>query len=237
MLIKMGQNMAPKLYLFDIDGTLLSTHGIPRKAMGRVLMNRYEHFFYDELFNFSGRTDWEIVEHLLEYGQVKYNDRLVHDILHAFSLELRKELQNGQKPLVFPGVHELLQILSKESKVYLGLVTGNIKDGANSKLEFAELNGYFPVGGFGNDARERNKLPPIAILRSEDYYNIKVDKNDVWIIGDSIYDVQCAQKNNLRCLAVCTGWTGKDKLLKVKPEFLVENFANVEEILKILLLR
>lgn len=227
--------MKPKLYLFDIDGTLLSTHGIPRKAMGRVLTNRYEQFNYDELFNFSGRTDWEIVEHLLEYGQVEYTDKLVHEILHEFSFELRKELQNGKKPIVFPGVRNLLHRLSKESNVYLGLVTGNIREGAGAKLEFAELNDYFNVGGFGNDARERNDLPPIAILRSEEYFNIKVEKNDIWIIGDSIYDVQCAQKNKLRCLAVCTGWTTKDELLKVKPEYLVDSLADIEEILKILL--
>ena len=54
--------MNPKLLLFDIDGTLISTHGIPKIAMGRVLKNRFNSFSYDSKFNFSGRTDWEIVE-------------------------------------------------------------------------------------------------------------------------------------------------------------------------------
>ena len=39
--------MDKKLFLFDIDGTLISTHGIPRKAMRTVLNRRFDEFSYD----------------------------------------------------------------------------------------------------------------------------------------------------------------------------------------------
>jgi beta-phosphoglucomutase-like phosphatase (HAD superfamily) len=62
-----------RLVLFDIDGTLISTHGIPRQAMARVLQKRFPGFVYDQTFDFSGRTDWEIVEHMLAF-----DDRRTH---------------------------------------------------------------------------------------------------------------------------------------------------------------
>ena len=221
--------------LFDVDGTLVSTHGIPRKAMGKVLQSRYGNFNYDEYYNFSGRTDWQIVEHLLEFDGRKFESNTVKKILNEFTKRLEEELQNGKPPLIYPGVKDLLLCLSKLDNVYLGLVTGNIAEGARIKLSKAGLYEYFPVGAFGDDSADRNDLPPIAIERSEKYYKIKFAKENTWIIGDSIYDIICAQKNGLRSLAVCTGWTERDALEKSQPEFIENNFSNVQNILNILL--
>lgn len=229
--------MNPKLLLFDIDGTLISTHGIPKIAMGRVLKNRFNSFSYDSKFNFSGRTDWEIVEHLLGFDNqnIKITQELIHDILEEFAHELEVELKNGKHPLIYPGVKTLLEKIISFPQVHLGLVTGNIDKGAKTKLEAAELYKYFPVGGFGNDSKYRNDLAPIAIQRAEKYYRQQFIKNDIWIIGDSIYDIYCAQTNNLRCLAVSTGWTEYEELQNVNPEYLFKNLSDESAIIDILL--
>jgi phosphoglycolate phosphatase len=226
--------MNSKLFLFDIDGTLISTHGIPRKAMRTVLQRRFTDFIYDDNFNFSGRTDWEIVEHLLWFDKKKVSTELIHEILSEFSIELEQELKNGKKPYIHPGVETLLQKLSKERNGYLGLVTGNIKKGAMLKLHAAGLSHYFPIGGYGDDSKNRDDLAPIAIQRAKEHYKINTDKNDIWIIGDSIYDVFCAQNNMLRCLAVCSGWTKCEDLQAVNPEYLVTDLSDLHNILKIL---
>lgn len=227
--------MNPKLFLFDIDGTLISTHGIPRKAMRTVLQRRFADFNYDDNFNFSGRTDWEIVEHLLRFDKKEVNTELIHEILREFSIELEQELKDGKKPYIHPGVEVLLQKLSVENDGYLGLVTGNIEKGAKLKLHAAGLSHFFPIGGYGNDSKNRDDLAPIAIQRAAAYYKIKADKKNIWIIGDSIYDVFCAQNNKLRCLAVCTGWTKFEELQAVNPEYLVQDLSDLQNILKILL--
>ncbi len=226
--------MKNRLLLFDIDGTILSTHGIPRIAMGKVLSRRYQNFHYDENFNFSGRTDWEIIEHLLEFGGHTSSPELVKIIMQEFAVELESELQNGKPPLVYAGVRQLLESLSNLSGIYLGLVTGNIEAGAEIKLSLAKLWHHFEVGGFGDDARNRSDLPPLAISRAQSLYGVEFGEDETWVIGDSEFDIKCASDNNLRSLAVSTGWTSHDVLAKNNPDYLVEDFSDVDAIQKIL---
>jgi len=227
--------MNTKLLLFDIDGTLLSAHGAPKQAMASVLAKRYDQFQYDQTYDFSGRTDPQIVEHLLQHDNRQFTDELIEAILHEFCIELDKVLMNGKKPEIHPGVEKLIQEFKENENVCLGLVTGNVSAGAKIKLKAVELHHYFPIGGYGDDSKNRNDLPPVARERAEDYYNQKFSAKDIWIIGDSVYDIECAQKNGLRCLAVSTGKTSKERLIAAKPEYLEDNLSDTEKIRSILL--
>jgi HAD superfamily hydrolase (TIGR01549 family) len=222
--------MKNKLLLFDIDGTLISAHGIPKKAMGKVLSRRYASFNYDKSYDFSGRTDPEIIEHLLKYDNKKVSDILITQILEEFCVELEQELTTNHRPVIHPGVEDLIEDLDSIENVSLGLVTGNVAEGARIKLEAVDLYKYFPVGGFGDDSKRRNDLPPIAKTRAQDYYHCAFSDTDIWIIGDSIYDVECARVNSLRCLAVCTGFTNRQELYMAGPEILVDNMSDTVQI-------
>jgi len=81
---------SPRLILFDIDGTLISAHGIPRRAMARVLKKRFPGFKYDYSFNFSGRTDWEIVEHMLSFDRRTVTTDLIFRIFLDFLCKVKK---------------------------------------------------------------------------------------------------------------------------------------------------
>ena len=224
-----------KLFLFDIDGTLLSARGVPKIVMGRVLANRFPDMRYDHHYDFSGRTDPEIIEYLLQYDNRSADEKLIASILNEFTIELELEFLRNHKPYLLQGVPEIITHLSDQDRACLGLVTGNIAEGARVKLESVGMHSFFPVGGFGDDSKYRNKLPPIAISRAQAHYQTTFLKEDIWIIGDSIYDVACAKENELRCLAVASGLTGYAKLASARPEFLEQDMANVEQILKILL--
>jgi phosphoglycolate phosphatase-like HAD superfamily hydrolase len=227
--------MNPKLLLFDIDGTLLTARGVPKKAMATVLSRRYLKFRYDVSYDFSGRTDPQIIEHLLQYDNRDFSDDLIKEILEEFCIELEKEFYDGQKPEIHPGVQVLIPQMRKKEHVFLGLVTGNVSEGARIKLEAAEMHHYFPIGGFGDDSKDRNELPPIAQKRAESHYNKIFEPENIWIIGDSVHDIKCAQINGLRCLAVSTGYTSKEDLEAVYPEYLENDLSDLNRISKILL--
>jgi phosphoglycolate phosphatase len=230
----MPENRVKKLFLFDIDGTILTAHGIPGKVMQEILTSRFPGFQYDTSYHFSGRTDWEILEHMLGFARVSFNDQLVKSLLDEFESKMSTALKNGKKPELYPGVAELLNQLQGDEDSWLGLVTGNTVRGAEIKLTTVGLWQLFPVGGFGDDAREREDLPPFALKRARNFWNIEFDPAGTWIIGDSIRDVACARANGLRSLAVATGWTGYDVLEKSGAEYLVRDLSNTGDIIKIL---
>jgi phosphoglycolate phosphatase len=224
----------PRLILFDIDGTLISSHGIPRQAMSQVLKKRFPDFLYDDSFDFSGRTDWEIVEHMLLFDHRPVTKELVFQIFDDFADELEVQLLNGKKPVSYDGIMNLLVRLQEKDDVFLGLVTGNIQSGARIKLQAAGLDNFFAVGGYGDDAKNRNELPPIAIRRAGKFYRQNFETVNTWIIGDSIYDISCARSNSLRCLAVSTGWTKYEELQKEAPDYLFRDLAATEDVFELL---
>ncbi len=226
--------MQPKLLLFDIDGTILSARGIPKYVMKKVLSQRFPSFSYDEEYDFSGRTDPEIIEHLLSHAQVEFSTKDINEILIKFTALLEREFNNNHRPYLLEGVENLINALLTTEHVYLGLVTGNISEGARIKLESVGLYHNFPIGGFGDDSKNRIDLPPIALERAQEYYNIPFSKPHTWIIGDSIYDIKCAEMNNLRCLAVASGKTQKHVLASANPEFLKDDLSETQSILDIL---
>jgi phosphoglycolate phosphatase-like HAD superfamily hydrolase len=159
---------------------------------------------------------------------------LIFQIFNDFASELEIMLLNGKKPVIHQGILELLQKLHEADEIFLGLVTGNTQSGARIKLKIAGLYDFFGVGGYGDDAKNRNELPPLAVRRAEELYHREFDSADTWIIGDSIYDIRCARANDLRCLAVSTGLTGYEQLHEEKPDFLFENLADSGQIVKLL---
>ena len=76
---------------------------------------------------------------------------------------LKNEIKQSSTYQILPGVPELLDELSTQEDVELGLATGNIKKGAQTKLHRANLTSFFTLGGYGSDSENRTELILIAI--------------------------------------------------------------------------
>ena len=228
--------MHPFLLLFDIDGTLITGKGVPKKIMIDVLRNYFPHFAKGEEVPFSGMTDPQIIYELMRANDytIKAQDPIVNRILSDFYPSLSSEFQNGKKPQVLSGVNRLLDQCSSISNCFMGLVTGNSMDGARIKLQSVNLYHFFPGGAFGSDDADRNNLPPIAVKRLSEYHNKVFSKKNVWIIGDSVFDVRCAKNNDLKCLAVETGKTDLDDLIKSGADIVLKDLSDANKVLKII---
>lgn len=193
------------LLLFDIDGTL--TRGGPAVTAFRIAL---EHTYGTAgpvgEYDFAGKTDPRILRDLLGAAGLAPDE--IAGGLPRFWVRYLGELEAriATEPVtVLPGVHTLIAELAVRNDVFLGLVTGNVADGARLKLGSAGLWHHFPVGGFGSDHEVRNELPQVALDRASRHWGRAFNGRESVIIGDTPRDMECARAVGAATVAVTTG--------------------------------
>lgn len=222
-----------RLVLFDIDGTLLSAGRAARESVLKALGRAYEWSARPEhddraRYDFSGKTDPQIVRELVA-GSVgpELCEASLERALAIYLEELRARL-TPESVVPKPGIAELLRRLDSEPGVTLGLLTGNLEEGARLKLEPPGFNRYFPFGAFGSDCADRYQLPAVAVERARAHCGRDFAGKAIVIVGDSVHDVACGRSLGVRAVAVATGPTPSERLAAAEPDVLLRDFADVE---------
>ena len=197
-----------KLVLFDIDGTVLLSDGAGKRAVQRALVEVYgtsgpiDH-------RFDGKTDPQIVRELLRHDG-HADDHIDGHMPRAISRYvemLAEELSDPEfKPRALPGVIRLLDALAQRPDVIVGLLTGNVVDGARAKLAAVGIDpDRFEVGAYGSDHEARAELPSIARQRVLEARGQHLAGDDIVIIGDTPSDIECGRSLGARAIGVATG--------------------------------
>jgi len=218
-----------RLILFDVDGTLLSTNGQAGRAIGAALRETFGTAGPIEGYAFSGKTDPQIVFELTSMGGVDraaVEPRLA-EVFQRYCRRLEGALNPGNtRPL--PGVRSLLDELARHADVAVGLLTGNIRQGAEIKLRAAGLAGRFGTGAFGSDHEDRNLLVPVARSRARDLWRSEFAGSDTVVVGDAEADIRCARAGGARAVAVASGKTPREALAALAPDALLETLDSPE---------
>jgi phosphoglycolate phosphatase-like HAD superfamily hydrolase len=223
-----------KVVLFDIDGTILWTDGAGRRAVFGALS---EHFGESgpAKHEFDGKTDRQIVRELMRHagvGDDAIDERLPAVIARYVEL-LHGELARGDTTgHLFPGVVELLDALEARDDVLLGLLTGNVHDGARAKLASVGIDpGRFRVGAFGSDHEHRPELPAIALERAVRLLGRPVSGRDVVVIGDTPADMGCGRGIGARAIGVATGRYTVDDLRACRAAAVFADLSDTDAVL------
>jgi phosphoglycolate phosphatase len=197
-----------KLVLFDIDGTVLLSDGAGKRAVHRALAEVYGSPGPSD-HRFDGKTDGQIVRELLRregYADDHIDGHMPRAIGRYVEL-LHEELDApGHSARTLPGVTQLLDALADREDAILGLLTGNVIDGARAKLTAVGIDpDRFEVGAFGSDHEVRSELPSIARDRLRDSHGHEMRGQDIVIIGDTPSDVECGRSIGARAIGVATG--------------------------------
>lgn len=231
-----------KLLLFDIDGTILWTDGAGRRAIHRALIEVAGAPGMVEGYRLDGKTDPQIVRELLAlagHADAGRSDR-VAAVCERYVELLAAELERpGAATRLLPGVAELLEALrpaEARGDALVGLLTGNVVNGAALKLRAAGLDaGRFAVGAFGSDGHHRPDLPPVALARAREYSGRVIAGADVVIVGDTPADVACARPIGARTVAVATGHYSVDELGGTGADHVFPDLADTAAVLDALL--
>lgn len=221
----------PTILLFDIDGTLLTTGGAGKRAIGRALERAATaldiRFRPSSLgFSFAGMTDRAIVRRALEASGAPVTEAFISELLDMYVIALREEVRSSGEGAfrVLPGVVALLDRLG-ETDAALGLGTGNVEEGARIKLEHVSLSERFSFGGFGSDFEERPKVVLAGARRGAQVLGLPLESCRVVVIGDTRHDVAAAHAIGAECVAVATGGESLEGLVALGPR---HAFPNLE---------
>jgi phosphoglycolate phosphatase-like HAD superfamily hydrolase len=220
------------IILFDIDGTLVRTGGAGKAAMEGALTSAFGVTELRDEVPYSGRTDVAIVADLLRvHGLAATPENCVR--LRDAYLALLPTHLNEKGGEVCPGIPELLAALAGRPGMQLGLLTGNVRAGARTKLAHFGLWEYFAFGGFGDEHADRDDVARAALAAVRAHVGGAVSPADVWVIGDTPLDVRCARAIGANAVVVATGWHPADELKLCGPDLFFDDLSDHSRLLEV----
>jgi phosphoglycolate phosphatase-like HAD superfamily hydrolase len=217
----------------DIDGTLIMTGGAGHKAFARTLAEDFGIPQIDGTVAFAGRSDRAIAMDLFRSHGIAPTAENWLRFCAGYLPRLEETLAMNHGS-VLPGVFELLAALSARGDVAVGLLTGNVREGARRKLGHYGLWEHFPFGGFGDEYTERCDIAIAALDAARLHLNGQHGQGQVIVIGDTVHDIDCGRSIDALCVAVPTGHTPAQALRDGEPDVLVDTLEDVGPILALL---
>jgi phosphoglycolate phosphatase-like HAD superfamily hydrolase len=216
-----------RLVLFDIDGTLVHTGGAGVRAFGKVFSTEFGVYDGFERLRFAGRTDLSLVREFFNFHLIPPSVENVERFFDRYVFWLDHILGHSKTELC-PGVWKFIHALQKMSgPPVLGLLTGNIRLGAEIKLRHFGLWNVFETGGFGDDHEDRDQIAAIARKRGSRLVGSHLRDDQVLVVGDTPLDIRCARAIRAKVLAVATGGSTFAELEKHRPDWVVPDLNQI----------
>jgi phosphoglycolate phosphatase len=209
--------MPPTVLLFDIDGTLVTTGGVGRRALELAFERAHGRRDACSGFRFDGMTDRAIVRGGLLALGLDPTAASIDAVLEGYLEVLAEEVAAApaERYRVHAGMCETLDAAAGRPHVAVGLGTGNIRAGARIKLERVGLFHRFGFGGFGCDDEDRTTLLRLGAERGAAALGVPLRQARVVVIGDTPKDVAAALRIGAESVGVGTGSFSPAELLDV----------------------
>jgi phosphoglycolate phosphatase len=220
------------LILWDIDGTIIVSHGAGVRAMERGFTARFGRPCDLSKIDWAGRTDRWITSEVLRHNDLPDSPENIQAYLESYLSHLPIELANGPQGQVLPGILELLETLHHHAHIAQGLLTGNLQRGAQFKLTHYQVWHYFEFGAFADDSPLRNDLGPHALRRAGEKHGVEFSPENTFIIGDTPHDIECGKVIGAKTIAVATGNYSLAELQSHAPTAAFADFSDTAAFLR-----
>jgi phosphoglycolate phosphatase-like HAD superfamily hydrolase len=216
-----------RLVLFDIDGTLVHTGGAGTKAFSRTFSHLFGLRHGAERMKFAGRTDVSLVREFFQIHGVPESRENFSRFFENYVFWLEQILARNTGDQC-PGITRFLaDLLALPQPPMLGLLTGNIRLGAEIKLRRFGLWDAFVMGGFADDHEDRNHIAVAALQRGRRVLDPQLHPQEVLVIGDTPFDVRCGKFIGAQTLAVATGGSKYEELKEHAADWTVQDLTQI----------
>lgn len=234
--LQSGRPETGRLFLFDIDGTLLLSGGAGVRAMTRAFAQVFgvtDAFASSDL---AGRTDTFILSSAFRAAGLpdtpESHDRFRETYIDILAVEIKAP--SSSRRALMPGIVPLLHALRGDSSSELALLTGNFESAAYIKLRSFGIADYFPWGAFGEESAERAEIARVAMRRAEERAIPPHVRARTVVIGDTPHDVACAHAVGARALAVATGSYSLEQLSAAGADAVLPDLSDTDRVVELL---
>lgn len=194
-----------KTYIFDLDGTLLSTLADLAASTNYALRTHHmPERSLDEVRRFVGNGVKKLMERAIPDG---LNNPLFEETFATFRQHYMQHNLDTTQP--YPGIMQLLEQLKGEGKNIA--VVSNKFYAATRELCRHFFGDLVPVA-IGEREDIRKKPAPDTVI--EALRELGVDKEGAVYIGDSDVDIMTAKNSGMPCVSVLWGFRDKEFLLE-----------------------
>jgi len=216
-----------RLVLFDVDGTLVHTGRAGTQAFAKTFASEFNAHNGVEKINFAGRTDVNLVREFFGLHGIPPTPGNFERFFERYVFWLDQIIAHSHGGPC-RGVPEFLDGLRALPRPpLLGLLTGNIRLGAEIKLRRYQLWDVFETGAFADDSEDRNQIAVAALKRGRRVLGENLEPDEILVVGDTPFDIRCGKFIGAKVLAVATGGATLAELKRHQADWAVADLTQV----------
>ena len=224
-----GKFIEKELLLFDLDGTLIDSAPDLARSVNYMLRSiNHNEFSEETIDSWVGNGAQTLVKRALSGSKIV--DENIDNELFDKSLSIFLEYYKNNlcvKTTPYPNVKTTLETL-KSDGYKLAIITNKPFDFIEPILKQLELDSLFELCIGGDSLPEKKPSPlPLEYMCKK----FKIKPRNTLMIGDSKNDILAAKAANIQTVAVSYGYNYGEDIRVYEPDYTVDDFSNILEIL------
>ena len=215
-----------KLFIFDLDGTLVDTAPDFKNSLNYMLSELNEPLVtLEEIRNLVGYGARELIRRTVVTKNISHDDHKINEMLKIFLLHYTHNIDDDS--VLFENVETVLKLI-KSKKLKLAVCTNKMEKLSNMLLEKLGVLHYFDylVGG---DTFAKSKPDPFPLI--EICKKLSVSENESIMIGDSATDLNAGHNANMPVVLVGYGYTDNKNIYN-DADLVINNFSQLTELIE-----
>ena len=213
-----------KLFIFDLDGTLVDTAPDFKNSINYMLneINETE-VSLEEIRNWVGYGARELIRRTVVDKNIPHDEQRIEEMLKIFLLHYTHNIDDDS--VLFNNVRNVLEFL-KDNGIKLAVCTNKMERLSNILLEKLNVLHMFDylVGG---DSLSKSKPDPFPLLNICEKLNTEI--SDSIMIGDSVTDLNAGKGAGMPVVLVSYGYTDNKDIYN-EADLVINDFSQLKEL-------
>ena len=213
-----------KLFIFDLDGTLVDTAPDFKNSINYMLNELNEsQVSLEEIRNWVGYGARELIRRTVVDKNIPHDEQRIEEMLKIFLLHYTHNIDDDS--VLFNNVRNVLEFL-KNNGIKLAVCTNKMERLSNILLEKLNVLHMFDylVGG---DSLRKSKPDPFPLLNICEKLNTEI--SDSIMIGDSVTDLNAGKGAGMPVVLVSYGYTDNKDIYN-EADLVINDFSQLKEL-------